>query len=360
MLKKILLGIALIIMCFTGAGVWIVSLLQGSELAKLAATTPDKLTYLDAKVTSGRGKILAIVTSTGEMRESGKRTGYELTELSRAYYVFTANGFTVDIASPDGGRPPVVIDDDDMGEFDYAFLNDPVARSKVINSTAVASINPEEYAAVYFVGGKGAMWDFPDNEAIQNLVRHFHYKDKVIGAICHGPAALVNVKLDGGEYFIAGRQVSGFSNDEELFLIPEARTIFPFLLEDRLRTRGAAVQTGPSYLEQVSRDGALLTGQNPWSVWALAESMIVQLGYHPVPRLKTADEYSVQILGTYEQHGYRNARAQLEFLAGRADTPINHRLIAMHSLVAAMKMELVKAFELVMIAAGARPVGGGL
>ncbi|MEQ8803166.1 MAG: type 1 glutamine amidotransferase domain-containing protein, partial [Haliea sp.] len=98
------------------------------------------------------------MTSTGEMGESGKRTGYELTELSRAYYVFTANGFTVDIASPDGGQPPVVIDDDDMGEFDYAFLNDPVARSKVINSTAVASINPEEYAAVYFVGGKGAMW----------------------------------------------------------------------------------------------------------------------------------------------------------------------------------------------------------
>jgi putative intracellular protease/amidase len=360
MLKKLLLGIALVTVCLIGAGLWVVNVLQDSELASLVATTPDELAYLDAKVTSSRGKILAIVTSTGKMGESGKRTGYEFTELSRAYYVFTANGFTVDIASPDGGRPPVVIDDDDMGEFDYAFLNDPVARSKVINSTAVTSVNPAEYAAVYFVGGKGAMWDFPDNEAIQNLVREFHSKGKVIGAICHGPAALVNVKLDSGEYFLASKQVSGFSNDEELFLIPEARTIFPFLLEDRLRARGAAVQTGPSYLEQVSRDGALLTGQNPWSVWALTESMIVQLGYQPVPRKKTADEYSVQILGTYEQHGYRSARAQLEFLAGRADTPINYRLIAMHSLVAAMKMEPVKAMELVMIAAGARQVGGRL
>ena len=98
------------------------------------------------------------------------------------------------------------------------------------------------------------------------------------------------------------------------------------------------------------------TGAGVWIVNLLQGSELAKL----VPRLKTADEYSVQILGTYEQHGYRNARAQLEFLAGRADMPINHRLIAMHSLVAAMKMELVKAFELVMIAAGARPVEGGL
>lgn len=50
------------------------------------------------------------------------------------------------------------------------------------------SINPEEYAAIYFVGGKGAMWNFPDNNAIQNLVQHFHHEKKVIGAVCHGGA----------------------------------------------------------------------------------------------------------------------------------------------------------------------------
>src|SRR5690606_7203536 len=109
-------------------------------------------------------------------------TGYELTELSRAYYVFQANGFVVDIASPLGGKPPVVIDDDDMGVFDYAFLNDSIAQKKANNTIAMQAVNADEYAAIYFVGGKGAMYDFPQNKYIQSIVRDFYESGKVIGA----------------------------------------------------------------------------------------------------------------------------------------------------------------------------------
>ena len=39
-----------------------------------------------------RGRILAVVTSTAQLGDSGRRGGYELTELARAYYTFVANG----------------------------------------------------------------------------------------------------------------------------------------------------------------------------------------------------------------------------------------------------------------------------
>lgn len=78
-----------------------------------------------------------------------------MTELSRPYYVFTANGFEVDIASTAGGIPPVVIDKDDMGPFDYAFLNDKIAQRKVNNTIPIEQVQGEDYQAVFFVGGKG-------------------------------------------------------------------------------------------------------------------------------------------------------------------------------------------------------------
>lgn len=354
MIKKVLLGMALCVVCVTGLGFWVVSLMLPDETVDLTKTTPGDLAYLDRRITHNRGKILAVVTSTAVMGDSGKRTGYELTELSRAYYVFTANGFTVDIASPLGGEPPVVIDDEDMGAFDYAFLNDPDAMNKVRNTTPVDQVNPDEYAGVYFVGGKGAMWDFPENAAIQSIVRQLYEDSKVVAAVCHGPAALVNVKLDNGQYLLNGKQVSGFTNEEELFLISEARAIFPFLLEDRMRNRGASVETAPPYLEQISQDGDLLTGQNPWSVWALAESTIKQLGYEPISRERTGDEYSTEILGIFEQRGYREARIHLMSLMKISNNPVNHSLIAMHAVVAGMKMEVVKTFQLLILASAAK------
>ena len=119
--------------------------------------TPDFAVPTLRRLAATDHQILAVVTSTDVMGASGKTTGYELTELARAYYVFEANGFEVDIASPLGGQPPVVIDGDDMKQFDFAFLNDPVAQNKVSHSIAVADVDPQDYEAVYFVGGKGAM-----------------------------------------------------------------------------------------------------------------------------------------------------------------------------------------------------------
>jgi hypothetical protein len=109
----VLAGLIVSIVLF---GVWFMSLIPPlPESAKnVKATSTAALPYLTENIVPYRGKILAVVTSTSQMGASGKSTGFELTELSRAYYVFQANGFEVDVASPLGGEPPVVIDGDDM------------------------------------------------------------------------------------------------------------------------------------------------------------------------------------------------------------------------------------------------------
>ena len=360
MVKKLLLTLSIIFCSLFGAGLWLKNLLPPpQDHAALAQTTHSDLNYLQQGTQEKRGKILAVVTSTNTLGDSGKHTGYELTELSRPYYVFTANGFEVDIASTAGGVPPVVIDNDDMGPFDYAFLNDKNAQRKVNQSIPIDQVHSEDYRAVFFVGGKGAMFDFPNNPAVQALVREVYLSGGVIGAVCHGPAALINVELPGGRPLLANRRVSGFTNEEELFLIPDAPKVFPFLLEDGLRRSGAIFEPGPAYLKQVSIDGRVLTGQNPWSVWPLAEAMVEALGHQPVARAQTPTEHSVELLLAYEQQGMAPARKLLLQISEQPGATIDRRLLAMHGIVAIMRGQPGKAADIVRLLAKAKSLASG-
>ncbi len=107
--------------------------------------------------------------------------------------------------------------------------------------------------------------------------------------------------------------------NEELLLIPDAKGIFPFLLQDKLIAQGARFNEGAMYLEQISHDGNLITGQNPWSTWKLAETMVAQLGYTPKNRAVTAEENAVRILQAYTTHGSQKAKNlidhQMEYAA---------------------------------------------
>lgn len=347
MIKKISIGVLGLIAVSAAFLYWFFSLLEPEAArAGLKDTLPEELTYLSQAPEPSRGKILAVVTSTNTLGDTGKYTGYELTELARAYYVFTANGFEVDIASPMGGEPPAVIDTDDMGAFDYAFLNDAQAQEKLANTIPVETVDSEQYRAIFFVGGKGTMFDFPNNKAIQSLASSAYEDDKVIGAVCHGPAALVNATLSDGRNLLEGKMVSGFTNEEELLLIRNAESIFPFMLQDELIAKGARFKPGPMYLEQVIQDGNLITGQNPWSVWGAAESMIKQLGYTPVPRQTTAEEHTIAVMLTYELQGYALAKSHLEsvYLQGAS---VERNLLAMHSLVSTMQGRIGKSIDLI-------------
>ena len=111
--------------------------LHGFELDSQAKVNAQSqvtdLAFVRDGVREKRGRILAVLTSTPMIGDSGKKAGFELTELSRAYLVFLANGYEVDIASPLGGEPPMR-KDDGLIDADHAFLNDAEAMRKVNHS----------------------------------------------------------------------------------------------------------------------------------------------------------------------------------------------------------------------------------
>lgn len=339
--KRLAAGIALLAVLLSAVGyAYMRSLdLDSQPLADPDSTVAD-LEFLRNGTTESRGKILMVVTSTERIGSSEKRAGFELTELSRAYYVFAANGYAVDIASPLGGRPPMR-KDDELVAADHAFLNDALARHKLDNSLPVADVEPGRYAAVYFVGGKGTMFDFPDDPAIQRIARDIYQFGGVVGAVCHGPAALLNVRLADGSPLLRGRRATGFSNAEELFLLKDARELFPYLLQDRMVRVGAQFVEGPLYLDNTIVDGRLVTGQNPWSAWSVAEAMVTALGHAPVAREPTAEELAVQVLNAYHRHGI-NAARQLKARLPQADK----RLLLMHAVVAGMQWRWGDAYRL--------------
>jgi len=347
-LKWSLSIISLLIVFLIAFGFWFISLIPaGPNQAILSQTQAKDLPYIINNNQTKHGKILAVLTSCETMGNSGKSTGYELTELSRAYYVFQANGFDVDIASPKGGNPPVVIDDDDMAEFDFAFLNDRTAQEKVKNSIPIAKVDPDLYDAIYFAGGKGTMFDFPDNANIQEILRNYYESGKVIGAVCHGPAALVNVRLSDGSMLVDKKKVCSFTNQEELFLLSDAKEIFPFLLQDQLTASGGIFIEGDQYLNNVTVDGNLITGQNPWSTWTLAETMIEKLGYIPVKREITEEEIAIDVLLTYETKGYRKAKELVNDIVKKQEKTVSRNLLGIHSIIAIMKLDLRKCFDLI-------------
>jgi putative intracellular protease/amidase len=347
-IKRLLLAVTVIMAVLAvGAGLYLHSLDLGSQPPVDPRSSVAELAFVRDAPAPTRGRILAVVSSAGHFPGTGKPAGFELTELSRAYYTFIANGYAVDIASPQGGSPPMRVDDEDMVEADHAFLNDAPARAMLAASLPLEQVDASRYAAVYFVGGKGAMFDFPGNTAIARIVRHIHGAGGVIGAVCHGPAALLDVTLDDGTSLLQGRSVTGFTNAEELFLMKDARQRFDALLQDALVRRGARFVEGGLYLDNTVVDRRLVTGQNPWSTWSVAEAMVKALGHVPVPREATGEEQAVRVMEAYRRGGIDVA------LEARQSAPVaDKRLLLMHALVAAMQGRWGDAWYLQRLAHG--------
>jgi putative intracellular protease/amidase len=115
------------------------------------------------------------------------------------------------------------------------------------------------------------MWDFPEDKDIQRIAAAIYDGGGVVAAVCHGPAALVNVKLSNGRFLVAGRNVAAFSNAEE-----EAAgltKVMPFLLESTLIERGARYSKAGFWEKHVVVDRRLVTGQNPASAAGVGEAV---------------------------------------------------------------------------------------
>jgi putative intracellular protease/amidase len=220
-------------------------------------------------------RILIAVTSHDKKGAAGDATagatGAYLAEITHPLAVFTKAGFAVDFVSVRGGRVPL----DGVERKDpinAAFLDDVAAVDKLHASAAPGDVDAGGYDAILFAGGHGTMWDFPDDPTLPKLAAAIYDKGGVVGAVCHGPAGLVNVRLASGAYLVAGKEVAAFTNEEER--AAGLAEVVPFLLADKLTERGAMHKPAPNWQKQVITSERLVTGQNPASASAVAEAMV--------------------------------------------------------------------------------------
>lgn len=222
-------------------------------------------------------KILFVLTSHGRLGDTGKPTGYFLSEVSHPYRLLTERGFEVDFVSPQGGEPPMDPKSHNLDDPDNkAFMEDPRAREKLKHTLRPDEVRAEDYAAIYYAGGHGAMWDLPDDAALARLAARIYEHGGVVGAVCHGPAGLLNVELSNGLGLIEGAQVSCFTNGEEHAAGLEE--VVPFLLETRMKEAGAEhTKATGDFRSHVAVSERLVTGQNPASAKGVGEAMAALL-----------------------------------------------------------------------------------
>lgn len=250
--------------------------------------------FLFAQTDKSQKRVLMVLSSYGkDMGDT--RPGFEFDEFSQAYLVFEENNLEIDLASPRGGE--VEPDQYNMDKlYNQKLLEDQNAMRLLSNTKPTASINADDYDAIYIVGGKGAMFDLPYDPSLQDIILNLYNRENtVIASVCHGPAVFTNVKNDD-DYIIKDIALTGFTNVEEKLFGKKWVKEFPFSLEDKLTSRGAHFKQTNFMLSKVVVSGKFVTGQNPFSTAKSAEEVVRSLGLTPVKRQLYNDENSVLLI----------------------------------------------------------------
>ncbi len=220
-------------------------------------------------------KVLIVLPSHDQLGNTGEKTGFWLEEFTGPYYKFIDNGYEVILASPKGGKPPIdpkSLKKENQSESTERFKMDKSVQDKLENTTVLSQVSARDFDTLFLPGGHGPMWDLSADKNIKRLVEDFYSDWKVISAVCHGPAGLLQAREQNGNSILKNKKVTGFTNDEESSV--GLTKVVPFLLEERMKELGGKFERGEDFKPYIVTDGRLITGQNPKSSSLAAEKVV--------------------------------------------------------------------------------------
>ena len=215
-------------------------------------------------------QVLIIVSNANAIGPKKRRTGVFLPEVAHPYAEFDRANYQIEFASLTGDTPYLdalnLADDPD----NLAFL---VGKgwASMQKAPKLDEVDVSQYDAVFVPGGLAPMVDMPEHPFLKKVIKETFERKAVVGAVCHGPVSLLNVKLSNGAYLVAGKNISSFTNDEE---DNYAKADVPFELETALTKQGAIFHKAGPWQPYSIVDGNLVTGQNPASARGVAEKII--------------------------------------------------------------------------------------
>nr|WP_298929585.1 type 1 glutamine amidotransferase domain-containing protein [uncultured Allomuricauda sp.] len=216
--------------------------------------------------------ILFIVTSTNVTGTGKHAAGYEFSEVADPYMEFTSKGYTVDFASILGGTPPFV-GYDKTQEFSKTF-KEGNGFKRLNFSHKLIDVDINAYDAIFFPGGLGPMTDMVSDPLVKETIKKVYESGRVIGAVCHGPVALLNVTLSNGKNLLEGKHINSFTKAEEDIDKHTLEDVIPFMLDAELTKQGALFSNTTPFDSYVITDGNIVTGQNPASASGVANAMM--------------------------------------------------------------------------------------
>ncbi|GAB7082367.1 type 1 glutamine amidotransferase domain-containing protein [Megalodesulfovibrio paquesii] len=202
----------------------------------------------------------------------GKPAGCYFPELVHPLYVMQERGLAVDFTTP-GEQGPALTQTDFNDPVQIRLLMDRQAMDRILAAPLPQTVDAEQYDGIFFTGGHGGLYDFPDNPHLIAIAENIWARGGVVSAMCHGPAGLLNLKDASGEFLIQDQPVTCFSRAEEVTfgVLLDA----PYVLEDKLQARGArycCYGVNQGFITS-GRGGRLLTGQNWYSSQLVAEAV---------------------------------------------------------------------------------------
>lgn len=223
-------------------------------------------------------KILVVLTSVEKYPNLNRATGLWLGEAVHFVKKVQAAGYQVDYVSPKGGYTPIDPHSLAMAApIDWEWYQKKEFMNRLGATLKPSEVKPNDYVAIYFTGGHGVIWDFPENQALQAISRTIYEQGGFVSSVCHGAVGLLNITLSDGSLLVKGKTVTGFSNQEEK--LAELDRFVPFLTETELVSRGAMYKKADQpWAPFAVEDARLITGQNPASGGAVADLLLAALG----------------------------------------------------------------------------------
>lgn len=238
--------------------------------------------------------ILSGATKWSQQDGSQRPTGFWSEEFAEPHKVFTEAGIELTVATP-GGRPAVVDEmsltaqanngDEEKAAELRAYLEG--VKELLAAPERLEDVDPTAYDGVFIPGGHGPMQDLAVNEDAARVLRTLlPDQSKVVASLCHGQAAFLTAGDDEGQWLFKGRRMTSFTDEEETQTGLAANA--PWLLGTRLKAAGADYVAGPAWSSHVIVDGNLVTGQNPASAAAAAQTVLKELAARAGSRSTTA------------------------------------------------------------------------
>lgn len=218
-------------------------------------------------------KILIIVSNANAIGPFNRRTGTFLPEVAHPYAEFAKAGYQIDFASLTGDTPYLDALNLAGDPDNLAFLTGK-GWADMQKAVKLSTVDVRRYDAIFVPGGLAPMVDLPEDPLLKRIIAETYERGAVVGAVCHGPVALLNVKLSNGSFLVHGRHLASFTNEEE---DNYAKRDVPFLLQTALTNQGAIFHAAAPWSANSIADGRIVTGQNPASAKGVGEKMVALL-----------------------------------------------------------------------------------